>query len=628
MGSPGSGPGVPPERYRGERLRLAFQVAPYARSVLVAGHGIALLCGILKRALGTQVVALELDTPRLHLAEAVADVALAREHFDALEANTLPRFDMAVLVDPAAAEADALLRRIVPALLPEGPGLLALMQTPLAEEFSQRAAGLGLVRYARWEGEGECLLRLVQPAFNLVDTARQLLAGGHPEWAYNELMEAPEADVEGLAPFARDTLHTLALECLKQLSQCGPLDARSDFLVRAQLHLYNADLHGAHPVVTQALYAEILECAGGKALAADLRKSLAHAMGAPLPPGTPARAPKRVHFDHLDSHFTWPGTPPRILFVIHPAPHFGLDVLYDGLCLALGDAQVVDWPNKPTLHGEQMTQLANYPCAFNHAGRALSFDEVLAELDEGRFDVVLLGDCEGDLPGDAVRMIAHAARARGVPLVLVDETDESMDFRPKVQALLGVDGFDLYCKREMADFWEYEDHTICLPFAFVKSKVHPQGGPRDVPLFWAGHRNFGLRRVYLEYLEQRFGWDLSPIFTPAEYAARLCRSRAGLCFFGKGYDTVRYYELPAHGAMLIAERPPLNIPHNFVDGESAVFFDTLPELEAKLEHYLAAPEECARIAEAGRRVYEEHHTTEARARQLLHALHALKKEGP
>ena len=69
--------------------------------------------------------------------------------------------------------------------------------------------------------------------------------------------------------------------------------------------------------------------------------------------------------------------------------------------------------------------------------------------------------------------------------------------------------------------------------------------------------------------------------------------------------------------MLLAERPPIRIPHNFIDGETAVFFDDLPELEEKLTYYLAKPQEAARIAAAGHRHFLKYHTTAARAGQLL-----------
>jgi len=106
-------------------------------------------------------------------------------------------------------------------------------------------------------------------------------------------------------------------------------------------------------------------------------------------------------------------------------------------------------------------------------------------------------------------------------------------------------------------------------------------------------------------------------FEQAEYSRRLSSAGIGLSLFGSGFDSVRYWEVPAHGVMLLSERPPIRIPHNFADGVSAVFFDDLPELEGKLAHYLARPDEVRAIAEQGRRHFLKHHTTSARARHFL-----------
>ena len=97
----------------------------------------------------------------------------------------------------------------------------------------------------------------------------------------------------------------------------------------------------------------------------------------------------------------------------------------------------------------------------------------------------------------------------------------------------------------------------------------------------------------------------------------LGNSRIGLNIFGFGFDTVRYWEIPAHGAMLLAERLPIDIPHNFVDGESAVFFDDLSDIEQKLAYYMEHLDEAAAIAARGHTHFMKYHTASARARQML-----------
>ena len=91
----------------------------------------------------------------------------------------------------------------------------------------------------------------------------------------------------------------------------------------------------------------------------------------------------------------------------------------------------------------------------------------------------------------------------------------------------------------------------------------------------------------------------------------------GISLPGNGFDTVRYWELPAHGVLLLSERLPLAIPHDFVDGKHAVFFDTVAELRDKADYYLAHPQEAIAIARSGHAYLLEHHTGSARARQCL-----------
>jgi spore maturation protein CgeB len=74
--------------------------------------------------------------------------------------------------------------------------------------------------------------------------------------------------------------------------------------------------------------------------------------------------------------------------------------------------------------------------------------------------------------------------------------------------------------------------------------------------------------------------------------------------------------------MLLAERPPIQIPNNFVDDESAVFFDNIAEMEDKLEYYINNPKAARQIAINGHEHYLKYHTATARARTFLGTVHA------
>jgi hypothetical protein len=309
-------------------------------------------------------------------------------------------------------------------------------------------------------------------------------------------------------------------------------------------------------------------------------------------------------------------TAPRVLFLMNPRPHYGIDILYDGLCTVLGADHVQEYPYKPSLHGCETDELKNYPCQFDWAGKNVSLDELFALLDQRVFDFILYADLEGDLPRD--EMAAIVQRAGTCPVAIVDALDEMTDYRGRVAGHLGFDNFTAYFKREKHRAIDYGPNSFPLPFAYDRRRaLDTMAGVRDQPLFWAGHRMFGTRRLALETLEARYGWDLNTMYAQDQYVDQIRRSAIGLNFFGMGFDTVRYWELPAQGCMLFSDRLPIEIPHNFVDGTHAVFFDDIPSMLEKLDHYMSHPEERVEIAAAGHGHYGQHHSNEARARQLL-----------
>ena len=126
-----------------------------------------------------------------------------------------------------------------------------------------------------------------------------------------------------------------------------------------------------------------------------------------------------------------------------------------------------------------------------------------------------------------------------------------------------------------------------------------------------------MRGLFLDHLQAHYDRKMDGYVSQEEYVKTLLNVRIGIDIFGHGFDTVRYWELPAHGCMLLAERRPIHIPNNFQDGVSAVFFGNTRELEEKLGYYLAHPQETDAIAHAGREHFLRYHTATARARQAL-----------
>jgi len=268
------------------------------------------------------------------------------------------------------------------------------------------------------------------------------------------------------------------------------------------------------------------------------------------------------------------------------------------------------------LHGVRQADLSNYPCIFDHGGAPVDLERVLAQLRSGAFDLVLFGDAELNLDKKEVRRIGEAA-AR-VPLCIVDQRDDPKDNRAAILERLGRASAFAYFKRELLTCVDFGPRTFPLPFAYPDARLPADLKPdRPSGVFWAGHRLSGLRGLYLDWIERRLELRFDNKYSQDDYARAIAQSRIGLCFFGFGFDTVRYWELPAHGCMLLAERLPIQIPHNFRDGESGVFFDDVHDLEHKLSHYLKHTDEAEAVAARGRDHLLRYHTASARARQFL-----------
>jgi len=491
-----------------------------------------------------------------------------------------------------------------------GAGLAVYMLGPWAElsiTACQQAPSAGV--------EGKALCHAVWPTYDPLTHAREMLDKGRSDLAFEILCGIPPQ-------YRRNPALEAGLEAEKQLCLLAMDRRGGPFL---QLHLFWSALqlfyHAVEldPVRQDAyLYqAEFWSRIGDDDMAARTLRSL-HRV---VPSEHLARQIMRYTRPSLVREETapaWSGTwRPRVLLLLtHERPHYGVDVLYDGLCRVLGETRVTEYPWKPTLHGRTPDRFASYPCMFNRPGEPISLDDQLRQLREGAYDLLLFADIERSI--DRVEMGEILRAAGDVPLFVVDYEDDCVNHVPDLTEWLGNPRIRGYFKRELLACADFGPHVFPCPFAYADDHVpETVATPRAIPLFWAGQRAFGLRRLYLERMEALLGERFDKSYSQAEYAEALRGSRIGIHIFGAGFDCVRYWELPAHGCLLFSERPPTRIPHNFRDGETAVFFDDLEELETKLQHYLARPEEAAVIARAGHDHFKRHHTGSARARQVL-----------
>jgi hypothetical protein len=104
------------------------------------------------------------------------------------------------------------------------------------------------------------------------------------------------------------------------------------------------------------------------------------------------------------------------------------------------------------------------------------------------------------------------------------------------------------------------------------------------------------------------------------YLEIFSQSLCAVSTYGMGFDTVRYWEIPYSGSVLISRRPRTLIPNNLKESKHAFFFDKLKELKQHVEYIIEDPDYAIKIGRESREFVMKFHSPEARARTIINAL--------
>lgn len=316
----------------------------------------------------------------------------------------------------------------------------------------------------------------------------------------------------------------------------------------------------------------------------------------------------------------------KVLISVFDNLDFGVDTLYDGLVRLLGVENVLEYPHKKSYHGDN-SMVRNrrfYPCLFNYPVIKTDEEKMLM-LENNEFDIILVG-CNEQYgarrrSNDFYRLLKE--RSKTIPTFIIDQGDGAgMNDR-----LLKEVPHLQYFKREYFKGTDYDESVTPLSFSYSPQYIPPPDIldiDRENNVFFAGRRT-GRRREYIEFYKERVG-ILTPIrkplsvWTQDEYRQKLTMNTIGLNLKGAGNDCIRYYEIPAHGMLLLSQRLDIEIENDFEDGKTAVFFSDLNELKEKLDYCLANEEYTNKIARAGYEWVNKYHTSTVRAQQLLNKI--------
>jgi len=296
---------------------------------------------------------------------------------------------------------------------------------------------------------------------------------------------------------------------------------------------------------------------------------------------------------------------PSILFITSAKINMLEDIIHEGLDELLGPERVICYPYKD--YSEFQYNL--YPPSAQKDPHRHPVGRARLQAMKDAIRAVIIGSVRNDAVA-TWRELENLFPGRPVALI---NGEEDHKWPSGVRATHRFE-LDLPPGRETREL-----HP--LPLACPSRVMLDAEVTRDIPVSFIARMTHAYRLRCVDILRREgfmvlFGADL-----PREqYCWLLCRSKISVSVRGGAYDTLRYWEIPYAGALLLSQRLPIDIPDNFRDWESAVFFDDPQDMVRQIRALLADEERLSRIAEAGKKLAREKHTAVGRARYLLDKL--------
>ncbi len=107
-----------------------------------------------------------------------------------------------------------------------------------------------------------------------------------------------------------------------------------------------------------------------------------------------------------------------------------------------------------------------------------------------------------------------------------------------------------------------------------------------------------------------------------EYLRIISESLSSVSSYGVGYETIRYWEIPYAGSLLIAQKPKIKIPNNLINGKHAFFFKDIKELKKIIEFIKEHPDIAIKMSKEARNFVIKYHSPLARAKYIINTINA------
>jgi hypothetical protein len=325
----------------------------------------------------------------------------------------------------------------------------------------------------------------------------------------------------------------------------------------------------------------------------------------------------------------------KLLFINSSSTDYLQDLTFSGLVKILGPKQVVDYPWNIKYH----LPVKRYPKNLGYSKLLLNFHHID---DFNVFDAIILGSAKKDAIDVLQKILPKISK---IPIVFLDGGD-----RPEIGGdffrlgiedayldLIKIRPFDVILKREYIESLHGNMKNVYpFPFSFPYQINIPATIDKEKKYnvsFWA-QQNPEIRKNVLTMLSGKYdcnenGTTLNQDFKTYNrkgkfYLEELSRCKIVLNFRGGGWDTMRYWEVPAVNTFMISQKPQISIPNNFEDGKHLIWCnDGLDDLFDKIDYYLKNDSERIKIAEAGKSHLYKYHLNTHRAEYLIKIIEAI-----
>lgn len=321
----------------------------------------------------------------------------------------------------------------------------------------------------------------------------------------------------------------------------------------------------------------------------------------------------------------------KILYINTASADYVQDLTYSGLVKTFGYQNVIDYKWNMKYH----IPYKKYPKNLGYTKH--SFFSFFRSSDFKQIDLVFVGSSKPEAFHTYLEIVDKIPA--NVPVVFIDGGDREeigMDLHVYgeeglYEKALSKRAFDYIFKREYFADKTYAPNVAPLPMSFNLDR-HPRlpyGYKYDVS-FWAVESH-PLRTEVLKRLENRYdcrqnGTTRNQKFSQYKrkgsfYLQELSSCKITINVRGGGWDTMRYWEVPAVGGFMLSQKPGIVIPNNFEHEKETVFFqDDLSDLTDLCDYYLKNDVKRERIANAGLQKVREFHTDEKRVAYILNTL--------